>query len=149
MEYLKSGWFTFQGRARRKEYWAKTLAVGIPLGILNGVIYLISFLLKTLITSQDLGCDPGVLAIVVDVLYYVATGVVNLVGIALVLGVQVRRLHDRNMPGWVVALLVLVSFIPCCNCIGGLFQLIVLGCLDGVQGANAYGPDPKAMDVAA
>ncbi|MEO0416282.1 MAG: DUF805 domain-containing protein, partial [Verrucomicrobiota bacterium] len=52
------------------------------------------------------------------------------------LAVSVKRWHDRGKSG----LWVLVNFIPV---VGGLWELIECGCLDGDYGKNQYGLDPK------
>lgn len=51
------------------------------------------------------------------------------------IAVGVRRLHDRDMSGWFM----LLGLIPI---LGGL-ALLVLFLLEGTQGDNKYGPDPK------
>ena len=45
---------------------------------------------------------------------------------------MVRRLHDLNIQGWVIA----VSFVPV---LGGLIMFIAMCCL-GTDGDNKYGP---------
>ena len=45
------------------------------------------------------------------------------------IAVGVRRMHDTGNSGWCI-------LIPIYN--------LVLACTDGTQGANEYGPDPKA-----
>lgn len=51
------------------------------------------------------------------------------------LAVGARRLHDTGRSGWWL-LLGIIPFI-------GAIVLIVFFALDGEQGPNAYGPDPK------
>jgi uncharacterized membrane protein YhaH (DUF805 family) len=53
------------------------------------------------------------------------------------LAVGIRRLHDTSRSGWWL----LLAFIP----IIGWIVLIVFAAQEGVHGANAYGPDPKAQ----
>jgi uncharacterized membrane protein YhaH (DUF805 family) len=57
------------------------------------------------------------------------------------IAVTVRRLHDTGRSGaWYF-----IAFIPF---IGGIW-LLILALLEGQQGANAYGPDPRqAMAIA-
>lgn len=52
------------------------------------------------------------------------------------IAVSVKRLHDRNRAGWML-LLVLVPLV------GVIWFFIDAGCLDGVEGQNQYGQDPK------
>jgi uncharacterized membrane protein YhaH (DUF805 family) len=51
------------------------------------------------------------------------------------LGVTVRRLHDTDRSGWWI----LFGFIP----VVGTITLLVFVCLDGEQGENKYGHNPK------
>ncbi|NEA66549.1 DUF805 domain-containing protein [Streptomyces sp. SID12488] len=51
------------------------------------------------------------------------------------LGVTVRRLHDTGRSGWWV----LFALVP----LVGSITLIVFMCLDGEQGENKYGYNPK------
>lgn len=53
------------------------------------------------------------------------------------IAVGVRRLHDIGKSGWFY----LISLIP----IIGPIWLIVLFCMDGTPGENAYGPNPKEI----
>lgn len=53
------------------------------------------------------------------------------------LGVAVRRLHDTGRSGWWI----LFGFIPL---VGGI-TLLVFACLEGNQGDNQYGHNPKAV----
>jgi len=57
------------------------------------------------------------------------------------IAVGIRRLHDRDMKGWWL-LLVLIPLI-------GPIILIVLLALPGTAGSNQYGPDPLAGEAAA
>ena len=53
------------------------------------------------------------------------------------LAAGVRRLHDVGKSGWFT----LIIFIP----LVGVIWLLVLDCTEGTDGANEYGPDPKAV----
>ena len=54
---------------------------------------------------------------------------------------SVKRCHDRGKSGWWM-LLILIPFV------GGIWWLIDLGVLEGEQGPNKYGPDPRATTSA-
>ena len=56
------------------------------------------------------------------------------------IAVAVRRLHDTDRSGWWI----LLGFIPI---IGGIV-LLVFYVLEGTQGPNRFGPDPKAAAAA-
>lgn len=110
----------FQGRSRRAEYWWPFLfifLVGIVAQVLAGVF----------VALGDAGAMIGGLVMIVYFLFALAILVPSI-------AVGVRRLHDKNMTGW----LMLIAFIP----FGGLVLLIFF-CLEGTQGPNKYGPDPK------
>ncbi|WP_017461830.1 DUF805 domain-containing protein [Dyella ginsengisoli] len=51
------------------------------------------------------------------------------------IAVTVRRLHDTDRSGWWI----LIGLIP----LIGTIWLLVLMVLEGTQGSNQYGPDPK------
>lgn len=107
---------TFEGRARRKEYWFfilfNVLAV-VVLGIIDVV-------LGTSSKETGLGLLSG--------LYLLAV-------LLPALAVTVRRLHDTDRSGWWI----LIEFIPL---IGGLV-LLVFTLLDSTPGSNRFGPSPK------
>ena len=81
---------------------------------------------------------------VVQLVFYGLAGAIspNLLIIAIVVGLALmipslavgcRRLHDRNMSGWMQLILI----IPL-----GFFVLVVLWALKGTDGENNYGPKP-------
>lgn len=116
--YLKvlQNYATFQGRARRSEYWY--------------------FLLFNMI----FGC----LALCIDNLFGLAweggvQGPIYLIYILAValpgLAVFVRRLHDIGKSGS----LIFISLIP----VIGIIWLLVLLAKPGTEGSNAYGSNPK------
>lgn len=107
----------FSGRSRRKEYWM--------------------FILGVVIVAVILGIIEGILGIngMVGGVYGPLT-ILLLLGILIPsIAVQVRRFHDQGKSGWFV----LLGFIPL---VGGLIVLVFM-CLEGTNGPNEYGPDPK------
>lgn len=107
----------FSGRSRRKEYWMFLLGViiaALVLGFIEGLI--------------------GINAMVAGV-YGPLTVLFLLAIIIPSIAVQVRRFHDQGKSGWFV----LLGFIPF---VGGIILLVFM-CLEGAQGPNEYGPDPK------
>ena len=110
----------FQGRSRRAEIWWPILfifIVAIVAQVLAGIF----------IAMGDAGAMIGGLVMIVYFLFILAI-------IVPYIAVGVRRLHDKDMTGWLMLLLI-VPF-------GGLVLLIFF-CLEGTQGPNKYGPDPK------
>ena len=110
----------FSGRARRSEYWWFVLGlmvIGFVVGLLEGAIGL---------GGSAIG-PYGFLTLA----FYLAILIPSI-------AVGVRRLHDTGRSGWWL----LIGLVPL---IGGIV-LLVFYVLNGDQGDNAYGPDPKAGD---
>lgn len=107
----------FSGRARRKEFWMFYLFLIIA-GLIATVI---DNLLGTTFPGFNYGAVYGltVLALLLPSL-----------------AVSIRRLHDVGKSGW----LILIYLVP----VIGFIWLLVLFCMDGQPGTNAYGPNPKA-----
>ncbi|MGB3546510.1 MAG: DUF805 domain-containing protein [Saprospiraceae bacterium] len=118
LKVVRDNYANFDGRARRQEYWMYVLfnaLIIIGLCVVAGLLYSI---------SETLG--------------YVGFGLVGIYYLAILvpsLAVIVRRLQDQNRSGW-MALLMLIPYI------GGIVILVFM-CLEGTQGPNEYGPDPK------
>ena len=135
----------FTGRASRAEFWWFVLLV------------VVAAVVATVLDSM-LGLGH------VFLLYGPLTLFVVLATLVPNIAVQVRRLHDRNQPGWwllgfygpYVLMLILMPSMrggaPAApTVISGILGLIVLVvaivlivfyCLAGTAGANRYGPDP-------
>ena len=109
----------FSGRARRAEYWWFYLLV------------IVGYLVASIIDSL-MGLDGTV----------GPYGIITLVfGLAMLLpsiAAGVRRLHDTDRSGWWM----LIAFVP----LVGVIVLLVFFVLEGTQGENRFGPDPKAAD---
>lgn len=106
----------FDGRARRSEYWYFVLVQVI-------ISFILQLLDLVLVAAADLPVAP----------------LGTLFGIAMLvpgLAVAVRRLHDTGRSGWWL----LVALIP----ILGWIYIIYLYVIEGTQGPNEYGEDPKA-----
>ncbi|MBB3048890.1 uncharacterized membrane protein YhaH (DUF805 family) [Litorivivens lipolytica] len=107
---------TFEGRARRKEYWLFTLFVLIGqfvANIIDGLLVILS---------------EGAVVPFVSLLFLL---VILLPWFA----VSVRRLHDVDRTGWWVV----IGLIP----LIGSLVLLVFACLDSQQGSNRFGANPK------
>ena len=109
----------FSGRARRKEYWMFAL------------LYLIASVAGSAIDVIVGTFDPiagiGVFSVLVTLGLLLPS-----------IGVLVRRLHDTNRSGWWA----LILFIP----LFGAIAILVFMCLDGTNGENRFGSDPKATE---
>jgi len=143
---------SFDGRINRKPYWLAIIAL-IVVSIV--VIMILGFI--------GLGMmSPG---------FAIAMLIVQLALLYPSTALMVKRLHDRNHPGWWAAfLLVPVILQAITNALGitgnplnqnaldylfmaitfivGIWFFIELGCLRGTVGPNQYGPGPLGGDVA-
>ena len=111
----------FSGRARRQEYWMFEL--------INTLITVALFVIAVYLGKAGFEYFIGL-----PLLYVLATAIPSLAKL-------VRRLHDTNHSGWWV----LISAVPF---IGPLI-LFIYTVKDGDPGENSFGPDPKALPVAA
>lgn len=116
-EVLKK-YVVFSGRARRKEYWMFTL--------FNVIISIVLSSLDALIGTRN---DSG---------FGLLNGIYTLAVLLPSLGVLARRLHDTNRSAWWI----LIGLVP----VVGFIVLIVFTVMEGNQGDNQYGPDPKAHE---
>jgi uncharacterized membrane protein YhaH (DUF805 family) len=109
---------TFEGRARRKEYWYFVLFYCLAIFAL----VIVDGMAGTFDEEAEIGLFSG--------LFILATLLPSL-------AVLVRRLHDTNRSGWWV----LINLIP----IVGSIVLLVFALLDSQPGANRFGPNPKGV----
>jgi uncharacterized membrane protein YhaH (DUF805 family) len=103
---------TFNGRARRSEYWYFQLFAGVVAGV----------------AMVLMGMNEDSLAVI---------SLVSIVVLALFvpsLAVTVRRLHDTGRSGWFY----LVALVPI---VGGIL-VFIWTCSRGTEGVNRYGSDP-------
>lgn len=118
----------FEGRAPRAEYWWFVLFQWLVLiALIIGAVTLSGGF-----SSANPEPQP---------LFWVFIVPLGLAALALIipnLAVQVRRLHDQNLTGW----LILIFFIPY---IGGLIAIIFM-CISGTSGPNRFGADPYEED---
>lgn len=124
-----SKYATFEGRARRSEFWwwivFQAIVVAVPM--------LIGGLFAALSVAPEGGSANGAL-VAVGIVFY-AVGIIAALALMVpTYAVGCRRLHDRGQSGW----LQLLVFVPCGN-----IALIVLWALEGIPTDNAYGPVPR------
>ena len=136
-------YFEFSGRSRRKEFWMFQL--------LNVIV---SFAIIAVMLSGGglqlfTAADPDRLADnFLSIPLLVGAGLLGIWALAVLIpsiAVTVRRLHDRDMSGWWYGGLLIASFIPFLNVLAGfgMLALLIVMMLDGTDGPNKYGPDPK------
>ena len=113
---LREKYFSIEGRAARSEYWFFWL------------FYVIATIILQIADSALFpAAGLGPLSTLFSVLIFIPF-----------ITVGVRRLHDRDMSGWWM-LLMLVPLI-------GSIILLVLYLMPGTDGPNKYGPDPTDHD---
>jgi len=133
--------FSFEGRINRGKFWLAVLAYVI-------ISIVLAFLL------------------IIPVLGWLLAGIGYLGMIVSGIFVAIKRLHDRNKPGWWVAIFYVIPMIlsgasaymtyeageqtsmamliSLISLAISLWALVELGCLRGTVGPNQYGPDPIA-----
>ena len=117
-EAIRSGfanYVNFGGRALRSEFWwwqLFTLLVAFGAGMIDGAFNL----------NADIIADLWALAILLPTL-----------------AVSVRRLHDSDMSGWWLFVM-MIPFV-------GFVLLIVWWIQEGTLGYNRFGPDPRHREV--
>ena len=126
---------TFQGRARRSEFWYFYLFLVIVNAVLTTLLMVALFSAGTheevvngIKQTVPNGINAfGIIMIVISGIWFLATLLPNL-------GVMVRRLHDADHSGW-WWWINLVCF--------GWIVLLVFWVTEGTRGPNRFGPDPK------
>ena len=137
----------FSGRSRRKEYWMFTL--------LNLIVVLICYglmlagggveLVNASIAANTDPAQANLAEFAFGPLFWLGFGLMCLFVLASLIpsiAVTVRRLHDRNLTGWLYLGVIVASFIPLVNIIAAIGMLVLM-LLPGNVGDNKYGPDPK------
>jgi uncharacterized membrane protein YhaH (DUF805 family) len=142
-DYCKQAWQrwkTFDGRARRKEYWYFAL---LPALFVFVFMIVAAIVIPNLVRSRGDHPIPGAASDPIStpmllVFYLLGACFVFLYIRFLVasLAVSVRRLHDTGHSGWWV----LFGAIP----LIGAIYVFYLHCIDSQPGDNQYGPNPKA-----
>ena len=134
----KPSFLSYRGRARRRTYWFATLGIGIVATVAACVA-----LLPLLNELANGGMDDLEVAMSRSACGLLIAFAVIVMALILLLPVNVRRLHDRNMSGWWMLVFILGGMIPYVGQLIGLVQFVIMGCLDGTPGPNRYGLDPK------
>jgi uncharacterized membrane protein YhaH (DUF805 family) len=118
LDAIKSKYATFEGRARRKEFWYFVLFYVLALIVL----LIVDEITGTMNEEAGIGLLSGIFILATLIPY---------------LAVTVRRLHDTDRSGWWV----LINLLPV---IGGIV-LLVFAVLDSQPGGNRFGPNPKGV----
>lgn len=133
--YVTKNMFHFGGRARRREYWLSQL---INYAIVYAGMGISIFIIMPVFNDLIAGTADTLFNTRV-ILFLIISLIVSILSLFLNLAVTIRRLHDVNKSGW--------FFIGCT--IGALFCgignliLFVYLCMEGTEGINNYGDNPK------
>lgn len=145
IQTANSHWYSFDGRARRSEYWTISLitnAVMVVVAVFFFIapIYICAeeqlFSVKSLFANVSRSLFMLGVCVTFSMILFV-------LGILFLIPVTIRRLHDLNMSGWWVLVFVVLQCIPYLCCVSVFAQFVILGCNGGISGENKYGPDPK------
>jgi uncharacterized membrane protein YhaH (DUF805 family) len=138
---------SFEGRINRAKYWLATIILVVAIFI---VMFVVGFVLGMSIDPSDIKFKAVVFVFQLIFLYPSAA-------------VMVKRLHDRNRPGYFAAFMLVPVITDMIGITGDVLNMnalyyllslitlavavwffVELGCLRGTIGDNQYGPDPLA-----
>jgi uncharacterized membrane protein YhaH (DUF805 family) len=116
--YIKvlQNYATFNGRARRTEFWMFTL--------MNALFVICAIFIDNVTDLAFEDMPYGIVYVLYSLLVFIPS-----------FALSVRRLHDVGKSGWMI----LAGLIP----LFGAIWLIVLYCTDSEPTTNDYGPNPK------
>ena len=134
----KPSFLSYRGRARRRTYWGATLGIGLAASVAMFIAILpfLNELAKGGMDDLEVAMSRSASGLLVAI-------AVGIIAFFLLLPVNVRRLHDRNMSGWWLLAFCLGSMLPFLGILVGIAQFVIMGCLAGTPGPNRYGADPK------
>ena len=126
---------SFEGRARRRDYWLACIGVETVFLVAEGVIRAI---FPHYPTSLQMILNPAIIADnpTANLPPALPSLLVSIPTIYMRAAVITKRWHDRGKTGW----LTLVSYVPLLN----LWPVIELGFFDGQPGENRFGQSPKS-----
>lgn len=130
---MNEQFFSFEGRARRREYWRWGLPVFL-VAVFVSFPLLITGLVRTLSAGASCAANDGAQFLVLGSTLGTACAL-------LLIPVSVRRLHDRGLPSRWVMWLNLLACLPLVGIVALLIQLAILGSISGSDYANDYGAE--------
>lgn len=126
--FEESGWKCFSGRETRSDWWLSRIPILLVSPFLS-LLFLGSFSIDDFSVKILLLAFSLLLQLIITIFFAIPD--------------DVRRLHDRNMSGWLVLAGWILGLLPIVGWAYSVFMFINLGCLDGTVGDNCYGKDPK------
>ncbi len=134
----KPSFLSYRGRARRRTYWCATLGIGLAASVAMFIA-----ILPFLNELAKGGMDDLEVAISRSARGLLVATAVGIIAFFLLLPVNVRRLHDRDMSGWWLLAFWIGGALPYIGLLVGIAQFVIMGCLAGTPGPNRYGMNPK------
>ena len=133
--------FSFFGRTGRGGFWLGVLCSFLAVAIFAAIAFLVFGVPVSMLnadgTAVALGDQPGPDSkMILNFPSLALLGVGYIAAIWIGLATQVKRAHDRGFSGWWI----LLAVIPLA---GAIWVLVSLGILEGQEGPNKYGPDPR------
>ena len=128
---LKEKYVTFSGRAARSEYWYFVLFYIIVIVAIVALFFIVGGM-RALETGQ------------IGVIHWILIAAYVLFALAMILpsiSAMVRRFHDRDMSGWWVLGVMVLSQIPFVGILVSIGSIVILA-LKGTDGENRFGEDP-------
>lgn len=139
--------FSFFGRIGRGGFWLGVLAQFLVGIVAMAAIFMLVPMSQMLVLGPDgqpvldaLGqpqIDYGNPAMMPAFVIY---GLAALLSLWIFFATSIKRMHDRGRTGWLVVPMFLLMFVL----VGAIWWLVDLGILEGQEGPNKYGPDPRA-----
>ncbi|MCL2717076.1 MAG: DUF805 domain-containing protein [Alphaproteobacteria bacterium] len=138
--------FGIKGRLRRSQYWGYSIATGV-------VFFLLAWLILGIQGMRGVSLDnPDDVTIALFLILLVPFAWMGIC-------ISAKRCHDRDRSGWfqmIPMIPAIALFIPIIGVyieaigqsICWIWLFIELGCLDGTQGENRFGPSPKGITSA-
>jgi uncharacterized membrane protein YhaH (DUF805 family) len=137
--------FSFFGRTGRGGFWLGILCSLLAMLLFVGLGYLLFGAPITILNADGTAVVTPEQMAAPDVQQIfnnssIATGLVGYaLGAWMSIATQVKRCHDRGFSGWWIIPMNIVPF----------WSLISLGVLEGQDGPNVYGPDPRGATAKA
>lgn len=133
-----------EGRAARSEFWWFMLFyLLISVGISLVIMTVVGMIVVPISMMGGESPDALAAALIVPFLMMIPAMLLMYFLIPPIVGVTIRRLHDRNMSGWWYLWFSLLMMIPLVNFVVFIWMLVLL-VLRGTSGPNRFGPDPLA-----
>ena len=136
----KPSFLSYRGRARRRTWWCAMLLIGFA-----AILSVAVAAYPVMCAIAEGGLDDFNAVLTAHGAGLLLAFAICIAAFFLLLPVNVRRLHDRDMSGWWLLAFLIGSAIPYVGALVCISQFVIMSCLDGTPGANRYGPNPKEV----